>query len=289
MEKIKSNLLSTVQYLANDIGQRSYLDIVQLNKAASYIEMAFSSFGYEPVRQAYNYRGNTYYNISVEAKGVDPAKNDIIVIGAHYDTVRGTSGADDNTSGVAGLLEFARLIRGKSISRTIHFVAFTLEEMPAFFTKNMGSYVYAKGLYDKGIKVYGMISLEMLGYYSDLKNSQFHFPYSFLKWFFPDTGNFIAFVGNLASRQFSTAFRKSFQAVSSFPVEFLNAPSFAPGVFFSDNYSFWRFDYPAMMITDTAFLRNRNYHKNTDAAESLDYEKFAEVVKGLFNALCQLP
>ena len=289
MDKIKSNLLATIQYIANDIGQRSYLDIVQLNKTASYIESAFSSFGYEPVRQPYTYRGNTYYNISVEAKGVDSTKNDIIVIGAHYDTVRGTSGADDNTSGVAGLLELARLIRGKSISRTIHFVAFTLEEPPAFFTKNMGSYVYAKGLYNKGIKVYGMISLEMLGYYSDRKNSQFYFPYFFLKWFFSDTGNFIAFVGNLASRQFSTAFRKSFQALSSFPVEFLNTPSFVPGVYFSDNYSFWRFDYPAMMITDTAFLRNKNYHRDTDTAESLDYDKFAEVVKGLFNALCQLP
>ena len=115
MEKIKSNLLATVQYIANDIGQRSYLDIVKLNKTASYIETAFSSFGYEPVRQPYTYRGNTYYNISVEAKGVDSAKNDIIVIGAHYDTVRGTSGADDNASGLAGLLELARLIRGKSI------------------------------------------------------------------------------------------------------------------------------------------------------------------------------
>jgi Zn-dependent M28 family amino/carboxypeptidase len=289
MESIKSNLIATVQYLSKDIGQRSYRDIVNLNKTASYIENAFSSMGYKPIRQSYVYRGNQYYNISVEASGVETSKNDIIVIGAHYDTIVGTSGADDNASGIAGLLELARLIRIKPISRTIHFVAFTLEEPPAFFTKNMGSYIYAKGLYDRGVKVYGMISLEMLGYYSDNRNSQFYFPFSFLKWFYPDTGNFIAFLGNLSSRPFSSTFKKSFKAVSSFPVESLNTPSIVPGINFSDNYSFWRLGYPAIMITDTAFMRNRNYHKDTDTGDTLDYDKFAELVKGLFNALCILP
>lgn len=289
MEKIKSNLISTVHHLSKDIGQRSYLDIVSLQKTATYIETLFSSFGYEPIRQPYVYRGNTYHNIAVEAKGSDSSRNDLIVIGAHYDTVIGTSGADDNASGIAGLLELARLVRGNPISRTIHFVAFTLEEPPAFFTKNMGSYIYAKSLHEKGIEVYGMMSLEMLGYYSNRKNSQFSFPFSFLKWFFPDTGNFIAFVGNLSSRQFSSALKKSFKAVSSFPVESLNTPWFIPGVYFSDNYSFWRFGYPAIMITDTAFMRNKNYHKDTDTAETLDYDKFAELVRGLFNALRELP
>jgi len=289
MEKIKSNLISTVHYLSKDIGQRSYLDIASLHKTATYIETLFSSFGYEPIRQPYAYRGNTYQNIAVEAKGFDSSRNDLLVIGAHYDTVIGTSGADDNASGIAGLLELARLVRGNPISRTIHFVAFTLEEPPAFFTKNMGSYIYAKSLHEKGIEVYGMMSLEMLGYYSNRKNSQFHFPFSFLKWFFPDTGNFIAFVGNLSSRQFSSTLKKSFKAVSSFPIESLNTPWFIPGVYFSDNYSFWRFGYPAIMITDTAFMRNKNYHKDTDTAETLDYDKFAELVRGLFDALRELP
>lgn len=289
MEKIKSNLISIVHHLSKDIGQRSYLDLVSLQNTAAYIETLFSSFGYEPIRQPYVYRGNTYQNIAVEAKGSDSSRNDLIVIGAHYDTVIGTSGADDNASGIAGLLELARLVRGTPISRTIHFVAFTLEEPPAFFTKDMGSYIYAKSLHEKGIEVYGMMSLEMLGYYSNRKNSQFPFPFSFLKWFFPDTGNFIAFVGNLSSRQFSSALKRSFKAVSSFPVESLNTPWFIPGVYFSDNYSFWRFGYPAIMITDTAFMRNKNYHKDTDTAETLDYDKFAELVRGLFAALRELP
>jgi Zn-dependent M28 family amino/carboxypeptidase len=288
MEKIKSNLVSIVRYLSGDIGQRSYLDIENLNSAADYIESLFSSFRYEPKRQSYRYRGNTYHNIAVEAKGTDPARDGIIVIGAHYDTVIGTSGADDNASGIAGLLELARLVRGCNISRTIHFVAFTLEEPPAFFTKNMGSYIFAKSLYDGGTKVYGMISLEMLGYYSDKKNSQFLHPYSFLKWLYPNTGNFIAFVGNLSSRRFAKTFKKSFRAVSKFPVESLNAPWFVPGVYFSDQYSFWRFGYPGLMITDTAFMRNRNYHQETDTPETLDYEKFSELVEGLFRTLRKL-
>jgi Zn-dependent M28 family amino/carboxypeptidase len=289
MEKIKSNLIATVKCLSQDIGQRSYRDIVKLNKSASYIESKFSSFGYEPIRQSYTYRGNKYYNVSVEVKGVDQSKNEIIVIGAHYDTVVGTSGADDNASGIAGLLELARLIRSNPLSRTIHFVAFTLEEPPASFTKNMGSYICAKNLRKKRIEVYGMISLEMLGFYSDRKKSQSYFPFSFLRFFYPDTGNFIAFVGNLSSRRFSSAFKTSFKAISSFPVESLNTPSFVPPINFSDHFSFWRFGYPAMMITDTAFMRNKNYHKDTDTAETLDYEKFTELVKGLFNTLCILP
>ena len=118
MEKIKSNLISTVHYLSKDIGQRSYLDIASLHKTATYIETLFSSFGYEPIRQPYAYRGNTYQNIAVEAKGFDSSRNDLLVIGAHYDTVIGTSGADDNASGIAGLLELARLVRGNPISRT---------------------------------------------------------------------------------------------------------------------------------------------------------------------------
>ena len=289
MEKITSNLIATVHCLSKDIGQRSYRDIDKLKESASYIESLFLSFGYEPVRQSFNYRGDTYHNISVEVKGFDSSKKDIIVIGAHYDTVWGTSGADDNASGVAGLTELARLIRKKPLSRTIHFVAFTLEERTNFFRIKMGSYIYAKSLYEKATEVYGMISLEMLGYYSDLRKSQFYFPFSFLRYFYPDTGNFIAFIGNLSSRAFSSAFKTTFKSVSSFPVESLNASSLlVPPITFSDNYSFWRFGYPAMMITDTAFMRNKNYHRHTDTAETLNYEKFTELVKGLFNTLCSL-
>lgn len=289
MENIKANLIATVKHLAQDIGPRSYRDISQLNNAASFIETKFCSYGCTAIRQAFDYKGNAYFNISIEVNGLDSSKEDILVIGAHYDTVRGTPGADDNASGIAGLLEISRLIAQKPLSRTVHFVAFTLEEPPAFFTRSMGSYVYAKSLKDRGLKVNGMIALEMIGYYSNRRKSQFLFPFSLLRLFYPDTGNFIAFVGNLSSRTFSTAFRNSFKNASSFPVETLNTPSFVPAVNFSDHYNFWKLGYPALMITDTAFMRNRNYHQYTDTAETLDYESMAELVKGLYKALSLLP
>lgn len=289
MDNIKSNLIKTVKCLTENIGQRSYRDFANLRKSASFIESLFLSYGYAPIWQPCKYKGNTYHNIVIEGKGHDSSKKDIIVVGAHYDTIAGTVGADDNASGIAGLLELARLLSNKPLSRTIHFVAFTLEEPPAFFKRKMGSYIYAKSLHENRTDVYGMISLEMLGYYSDDRKTQFYFPFSFLRYFYPDTGNFIAFLGNLSSRSFSSAFRLSFNKTCSFPVEYLNAPSYVPGIYFSDNLSFWRLGYPAIMITDTAFMRNKNYHKNTDIAETLNYDKFAEVVRGIFNALCILP
>jgi Zn-dependent M28 family amino/carboxypeptidase len=287
MDKLKQNLISTVKYLSEDIGQRSYLDVERLNRTADYIEDKFRSYGCNVKRQPFNYRGSTYYNIICEIKGTKESKDGILVVGAHYDTVIDTPGADDNASGVAGLLELARLTVLKPLQRTVRFVAFTLEEPPIFMTKNMGSYIYAKSLRDEGIKVYGMISLEMLGYYSDGKNSQYY-PFPIFKWFYPDKGNFIAFVGNLSSRSFTMKVKKLFKSVSALPVESLNAVSIIPGVNFSDHLNFWEFGYPAFMITDTAFYRNPNYHAPGDTAETLDYEKMKDLVIGLYNALGKL-
>jgi Zn-dependent M28 family amino/carboxypeptidase len=148
----------------------------------------------------------------------------------------------------------------------------------------MGSYVYAKSLKDEKINVHGMISLEMLGYYLDYKDSQYY-PFPLFKWFYPDKGNFIAFVGNISSRTFTNKIKKSFKSVSAIPVESLNSISLIPGVNFSDHWSFWEFGYPAFMITDTAFYRNPNYHAPGDTAETLDYEKMAELVIGLYRSL----
>lgn len=287
MDDIKQNLTATVKYLSQGIGQRSYRDIEKLNRAADYIERKFRSYGYAVKRQPFKYQGNTYYNIICEIQGTKSAEDGILVIGAHYDTVIGTPGADDNASGVAGLLELARLTALKPLQRTVRFIAFSLEEPPIFMTKNMGSYVYAKSLRDGGMRVYGMISLEMLGYYSDRKGSQYY-PFPIFKWFYPDKGTFIALVGNISSRSFTNKIKKSFKSVSSLPVESLNAISLIPGVNFSDHWSFWEFGFPAFMITDTAFYRNPNYHASGDSTDTLDYERMTELVKGLYKALSKI-
>ncbi len=284
MENIKQNLIETVKHLAHDIGERSYHNVVKLNSAADYIEGKFRSYGCEVKRQPFEYLGNTYYNVSCEIKGAKNPKDGILVIGAHYDTVTETSGADDNASGVAGLLELARIAVTKPFQRTVRFVAFSLEEPPTFMTKHMGSYVYAKSLKQENIKVYGMISLEMLGYYSDRKGSQYY-PFPIFKWFYPDKGNFITFVGNISSRSFTQRVKKSFREASSLPVESLNGISLIPGVNFSDHWGFWEFGFPAFMITDTAFYRNPNYHAPGDTAETLDYDRMTELITGLYKAL----
>lgn len=284
MEQVESHLRDTVYYLSKEIGERNYLDIGKLCLAADFIETKLVSFGCIAERQSFLYRNNTYYNVWTEVKGTGVPGEDIIVIGAHYDSAVGTPGADDNASGVAGLLELARLTAGNPLKRTVRFVAFTLEEPPAFMTSCMGSYEYAKRLRDEGVKVDGMISLEMLGYFCSNEGCQLY-PASLFSLFYPKEGDFISFVGNLSSRAFTHKVCNAFKEVSSFPVESLNAPAFIPGVDFSDHRNFWKFGYPAFMITDTAFYRNPNYHSPGDTPETLDYIKSAEIITGLYKAL----
>ncbi len=284
MEEIKLNLIDTVSYLSEGIGQRSYLDIERLNIAADFIEKKLISFGCATERQPFNYRNNLYYNIIGEVEGIEKADKGILVIGAHYDTVIGTPGADDNASGIAGMLELARLAAAKPFRRTVRFVAFCLEEPPVYMTKNMGSYIHAKSLSDAKTDVYGMISLEMLGYYSDYNQSQYY-PNHLFNYFYPDKGNFIAFVGNISSMRFTERVKSNFKAASSFPVESLNSVSIIPGVDFSDHRNFWKFGYPAFMITDTGFYRNPNYHESGDTASTLNYDLMAELVSGICKAL----
>jgi Zn-dependent M28 family amino/carboxypeptidase len=235
-------------------------------------------------RQGFPYRGNSYDNIITEIKGTDPSLDDLLIIGAHYDSAEGTPGADDNASGVAGLLELARLTCKSPLKRTVRFVAFCLEEPPVFMTKNMGSYVHAKSLHDQGVKVHGMISLEMLGYYCEEKGCQYY-PSSLFKLAYPNRGHFIAFVGNFSSRRFSNRVKASFSAVSAIPAESLNGFSIIPGVDFSDHRNYWKFGYPAFMITDTAFYRNPNYHDPGDTADTLDYDRLTLLIEGLYRTI----
>jgi Zn-dependent M28 family amino/carboxypeptidase len=286
MERLRDNLESIVKYLSHEIGERSYLDIEKLNRSAGYIEDKLRACGCNVMRQPFKYQGNTYYNISCEIRGVEPS-SDMLVIGAHYDSVSGAPGADDNASGIAGLLELARLAAAKPFQKTVRFVAFSLEEPPTFMTRHMGSYVYAKSLKEEGVNVYGMISLEMLGYYSDRKDSQY-FPFPIFKWFYPNKGNFITFVGNIRSMPFTKKVKRYFQESSSFPVESLSGISMIPGVNFSDHWSFWEFGFPAFMITDTAFYRNPHYHAPGDTFDTLDYAKMEDLIAGLYKALANI-
>ncbi len=286
-EAIRENLLRDVRVLAGEIGVRSYLDTKSLDRAADYIAGRLSGAGLRLREQRFSYRGSEYRNLVAESEG-SAASEEAIVVGAHYDTVLGCPGADDNASGVAGLLEIARLARALGPTRLpLRLVAFSLEEPPVFRRHDMGSYVYAKSLRDEGLRLRGMISLEMIGFYRDGRGSQYY-PFPGFKWIYPDTGNFIAFVGNIASKGFTKEVRDRYRAYSKVPVESLNTVSAVPGVDFSDQRSFWKMGYDAFMVTDTAFYRNPHYHSPADLPETLDYERMAEVVYGLYNALCDL-
>lgn len=276
---VQDYLEGVVHKLSNEIGIRSYLHIDALQKTSDYIQSEFKRFGYKPYFQSYKYNGNEYHNIIAELKGQKQPEK-ILIVGAHYDTVSVTPGADDNASGVAGLLALAKLLSNKNYHKTLQLVAFTLEEPPAFTAGFMGSQIYAKALKQNKELVEGMICLEMIGYFTDAKNSQ-SYPLPLFKTIYPDRGNFIAFVSNLSSRGFLRQAEFYFKKGSSLPLETLSAPESVPGVDFSDHRSFWEMGYKAIMITDTAFYRNGRYHTPLDKPETLDYRRMTEVVVGL--------
>ena len=280
---IQSNLKKTVNALSVDIGARGYLHLDSLQKTIDYISSEFKSYGYDVSYQPYEYQDNIYKNIYVEIKGSKTPEK-VIIVGAHYDTVSESAGADDNASGIAGLLELSRLLHGRAFDKTIRFVAFTLEEPPLFQSKKMGSYVYAESLRQVDVDIAGMICLEMIGYFTDKPDSQ-NFPLSFLRWFYPDKGNFITLVSNLQSKSLVNRVKKGFKKGSDLPVETLSTLSAVPGIDFSDHRSFWKFGYSAIMVTDTAFYRNPYYHSTMDLPETLDFKRMTEVVLGLRSSI----
>lgn len=284
MDTIKKNVIESVRFFSETIGQRCWKDLDKLAACSDFIENRMQDSGCTTNQQYFPFRGNTYKNIITEILGTDPDCPEILVVGAHYDSCEGTPGADDNASGVAGLLELARLTKEEPLRRTVRYVAYCLEEPPAYMTKHMGSYVHAESLHVEGARVFGMISLEMLGYYSNEEGSQYY-PSSLFKPFYPNIGNFIAFVGNFSSRKFSNSVKSAYTSVSSFPVESLNGFSIIPGVDFSDHRNYWKFGYPAFMITDTAFYRNPYYHEPGDLPDTLDYDRLEQLTKALYEAL----
>ncbi|NQY06083.1 MAG: M28 family peptidase [Flavobacteriaceae bacterium] len=279
----KDNLLEDVKQLAATPQARNHENIASLNQAAQYIADEFSDMGLAPVEQTYKLNGQEYKNI-IAFYGPEQGKR--IVIGAHYDVCGEQQGADDNASGVAGLLEIARQFQEHKpdTAYRFEFVAYTLEEPPYFRTENMGSHVHAKSLIEDKVEVEAMISLEMIGYFSEEKNSQ-DYPIGILKWFYPTKANYIAVVGKLGKGKLTRKIKKGIKKGSPIEVRSINAPASVVGIDFSDHLNYWKYDFNAIMVTDTSFFRNANYHQKTDTPETLDYDKMTEVVQGVTYAL----
>ncbi len=266
-----------VKYLSTTIGERNILRSGSLKAAADYIRNNLTQSGYTVTEQTYAVEGKPANNLEAELTGSEPSAG-TVVLGAHYDTVPGTMGADDNASGVAAALELARLMKGSKFHKTIRFVFFVNEEPPFFQTGQMGSLVYAKNLRQERVPVSAMISLETLGFYSDLPGSQ-KYP-AVLSLFYPSRGDFIGFVGNSESRDLVRRAIRSFRESARFPSEGVAAPATWPGIGWSDQWSFWQEGYPAIMITDTAIFRYPYYHTVGDTSERINFEKMARVVGG---------
>ena len=274
-----------VEHLATTIGERNVYCPSALHAAEDYIRGTWRDQGYEVVSQEYTVNGVRSANLEITRPGV-VRPDEIILIGAHYDSVRGSPGANDNGSGVAAMLELSRLAAGIESASTLRFVAFVNEEPPFFFFGQMGSMHYARAARRRGDDIRIMISLETIGFYSDVPGSQ-SYPFLF-RYFFPDRANFIGFVSNFRSRRVLRRLAQAYRAAAQFPMEHVATFAAIPGVAWSDHLSFWRQRYRAVMITDTAFYRYPWYHTSDDTAEKLNYPEFARMTIGLSRALTAL-
>lgn len=277
-EALRDELHAFVGKLAAQIGERNIFRPGTLEAAADLIERSLAGRGWSVRRQSYEVRDAECFNLEAEISGTS-LPGEIVVVGAHYDSVPGTPGADDNASAVAALLALGRAFSEKRFPRTLRLVAFVNEEPPFFQTEDMGSLVYARECRRRGDNIVAMLALEMLGAYTDAPGSQAYPPP--LSWFYPDRGDFVAFVGDLGSRALVRRAIGSFRRHAQFPSEGVAIFGGLPGIGYSDHWSFWQVDVPAIMVTDTAFFRNHRYHQADDTADTLDYGRMARVVSGL--------
>jgi Zn-dependent M28 family amino/carboxypeptidase len=255
-----------------------------LNKTADFIKNVFIKYSDSVSFQEYSVQWETYKNV-ICTFGPRNAKR--IIIGAHYDACDHKPGADDNASGVVGLLELARLLKDQKLNYRIDLVAYSLEEPPFFRTVHMGSYIHSKSLFDKKVNVYGMISLEMIGYYKKEKHTQ-EYPIPAMSALFGTRGNYIALIKKLGAGSFARKFCLKFKTASTIKSVQLSAPPSLEGIDFSDHFNYWDRGYSALMITDTSFYRNRNYHRETDTMDTLDFGMMGKVIDGVFSALVAL-
>lgn len=279
---LRDELRRHVEKLGGEIGERNVVHPEKLRAAADYLEGVFANLGYRVTRQPYPTEGMTCDNLEVELPGISH-RDEIVVIGAHYDSVMGCPGANDNASGVASVLALARDWAKREPSRTVRFVAFVNEEPPFFQTDLMGSVVYAKRCRQRGDKIVAMLSLETMGcYYFEKGSQKYPFPFGL---FYPSRGDFIAFVGNTSSGDLVRRCVRTFRANAAFPSEGGAVPGSLPGVGWSDHWSFWQSEYPGLMVTDTAPFRYPHYHTAQDTPDKVDYARLARVVDGLSKVL----
>lgn len=279
----QSRIYEDVKFLTELRPFRNYKNPESLEAVCEYLKKEIISIGFEPSEQIWEVQGETYKNI-LASYNSDAERR--LIIGAHYDVCGDQEGADDNASAVAGLLETMRLIVANQprLEYRIDFVFYSLEEPPFFGTEQMGSYVHAKSLHEEEADVIGMICYEMIGFFSDEPKSQ-SYPNPEMAELFPDTGNFIVVVGIEKYRAFNEYFYSLMKYDSQIDVRTISFPSpFGPAGL-SDQNNYWRFNYPALMINDTSFLRNPHYHESTDTIDTLDFEKLTEVVNSAYRAI----
>jgi Zn-dependent M28 family amino/carboxypeptidase len=274
--ELPARLERHVRTLVTQFAPRDHEHIAQLNGASDYIHSELSK--HTTVRfQNFNANGKSYRNVIAQ---FGPDTQEMIVIGAHYDSYDALPAADDNASGVAGLIELAKMLSKTPLNKRVELVAYTLEEPPYFRTEFMGSAVHAKSLKATNKRLSLMLSLECIGYFSDAPNSQ-EFPISAMGLAYPTTANFIALVGHYREGSLSRRVRETMRAATPLPVHSVNAPAFVAGIDFSDHLNYWNEGFVGMMVTDTAFMRNKNYHTASDIPETLDYRRMADVVRAV--------
>jgi len=279
-----ANIRKNLELIINTPKYRNHKNVSTLDTVADRIRLEFLNHTNRVSIQPYEANGQSYKNI-IASFGPEDGKR--VIVGAHYDVCREQDGADDNASGVAGILELARLLETQTLKYRIDLVAYTLEEPPYFNTKQMGSYIHAKSLHDANIPVKGMVSLEMIGYYSDKENSQ-GYPIGIMKWIYGDKGNFITIVQKSFCGEFAKEFKNLSFKNNSIPTKSFRTPWFLGGANLSDHQNYWKFGYSAVMVTNTAFFRNHNYHTNLDKLDALNIPKMGLAIDGVFRSLMRL-
>lgn len=260
---------------------RHYRNVQRLDSVAAYIFQELAMYADTVYYQEYTFNNQVYRNVIAV---FNPAGESVRVVGAHYDACGEQEGADDNASGVVGLLQLAKLLDKEEIEDRLELVAYTLEEPPFFRTEMMGSYQHAKSLAERKVKVTGMICLEMIGYFDDAKHSQ-DYPAGGMSMIYGSQGDYIALVSKMKYGAFIREFMQAFEASNKIKTKRLEAPASMTGVDFSDHLNYWAFGFEALMVTDTAFYRNKNYHEKGDVMETLDLEKMACVIEAVFAAV----
>jgi hypothetical protein len=263
---------------------RNHKNVTQLNAVADYIKLNLSKYSDSVSFQEYEVDGKIYKNV-ICSFGTENMQR--IIVGAHYDVCGNQEGADDNASGVVGLLELASQLKEQALNKRIDLVAYTLEEPPYFRTEFMGSAVHAKYLSDHKVDVFGMLSVEMIGYFKDEKKTQ-NYPLGILSWFYGNKGNYITLVNKFSKGKFAKQFSRYFEDSKTINTKRFTGPKKLPGIDFSDHLNYWNYGYSALMITDTSFYRNKNYHQKTDTLQTLDLGRMAKVIDGIYLALLKL-